>query len=79
MAMTSSREFSWWQAFLDEEDVKTTKQDYYLAQTAMAAHGAGGKLSDYLLDFSGQRQARRRGPTTEEAKAWFAAHLGGGR
>ncbi len=72
MAETTAGEFAEWQAYLDEEDVRRTKQDYYLAQIAQTA--AGGRLGDYLLDFD---QRERRDPTDAEAKAWFAAWLGG--
>lgn len=72
MAETTSREFAEWMAVLDEEDVRTTKQDYYMAQLAALSAG-GGRLSDYLLDFSRKAQA---GPSAAEVRAWVGALRG---
>jgi hypothetical protein len=77
MAETTSREFAEWQAVLDEDDVRTTKDDYYAAQIALEsfrARGGRAKLSDFVLKFG-----EREGLSAKEVEAWAGALLGGAK
>ena len=79
MRETTSREFAEWISYLDDVEVQTTKQDYYLAQIASEVFNGGARrrlsLDKFLLSFS-REPREERVPSMAEAKAFFGAMLG---
>jgi hypothetical protein len=78
----TSSEFPEWIAFLNQEETKRTKQDFYLASIAAEVrkgnvkHPKKVKISDLFIRYAKKKVKMTIKQKSDEAKAFFGALLG---